>query len=312
MTETIVEARVEGGRPEWLSREEFPFRSRWLAVAGTKVHYLDEGEGPTMVFVHGGPAWLFVWRDVLRVLRSEFRCVAVDLPGAGLSAAPVDGGATLPAMAEAVAGVVSALDVRDAVLVVQDVGGPVALAAAVREPERWSGLVVSGSFAWPLTRTNPEVVRMLRFVGSRPFRLVNRWTNLLARLTSTSAGVGRRLSREGRRAFRGPFRDAWRRDHAVRLLGDVVRRERFLAELEAALRAHLAELPAPLLFGEADPGRKAGFEDRFAELLPRSRRRVVAGAHHFPQAEAPEEVAESIRAWYAAEVSAPRASRGRP
>lgn len=74
-------------RPAWLSAAEFPFTSRELAIDGHLVHYVDEGDGPTRVFVHAGPAWSFVYRDLIVPLRDQFRCVAPDLPGTGLSRA---------------------------------------------------------------------------------------------------------------------------------------------------------------------------------------------------------------------------------
>jgi pimeloyl-ACP methyl ester carboxylesterase len=54
---------------------------------GHTVHYVDEGSGPTLLFLHGNPTWSFVYRDVIRSLRDEFRCIAVDYPGFGLSSA---------------------------------------------------------------------------------------------------------------------------------------------------------------------------------------------------------------------------------
>lgn len=50
------------GRPSWLPREEFPFESRFLTVDGHRVHYVDEGSGPTLLFVVAGAAWSFVFR----------------------------------------------------------------------------------------------------------------------------------------------------------------------------------------------------------------------------------------------------------
>ncbi|MHB8341757.1 MAG: alpha/beta fold hydrolase [Mycobacteriales bacterium] len=48
---------------------------------------MDEGSGPTLLFLHGNPTWSFVCRDVIRTLRAEFRCIALDYPGFGLSTA---------------------------------------------------------------------------------------------------------------------------------------------------------------------------------------------------------------------------------
>src|SRR5215831_8345477 len=80
---------IESRRPDWLSRRLFPFESRFLSAEGTRFHYVDEGGGPTLLFLHGGPMSSFMWRHSLGVLRHRHRCVAVDLPGLGLSQTPL-------------------------------------------------------------------------------------------------------------------------------------------------------------------------------------------------------------------------------
>ncbi|MCY3966326.1 MAG: hypothetical protein OXG83_14925 [Acidobacteria bacterium] len=73
-------------RPDWVSDDLFPFESRFLDLPPDhRMHYIDEGEGEPIVFVHGNPAWSFLFRHPIRELRSEFRCVALDHIGFGLS-----------------------------------------------------------------------------------------------------------------------------------------------------------------------------------------------------------------------------------
>src|SRR4029453_5612281 len=76
-----------GERPDWVSAELFPFTSRFLDIDGHWGTSVDEGTGPALLFLHGNPVWSFVYRDVIRALRGQFRCVAVDYPGFGLSSA---------------------------------------------------------------------------------------------------------------------------------------------------------------------------------------------------------------------------------
>src|SRR3989442_6388581 len=52
-----------------------------------RIHYIDEGSGPILFFLHPGIGWSFMYRDIIKELRSRFRCVAPDLPGFGLSSA---------------------------------------------------------------------------------------------------------------------------------------------------------------------------------------------------------------------------------
>ena len=72
-------------RPNWLSDNLFPFASRFFASPdGHLTHYVDEGDGPAIVFVHRNPAWSFEFRELLKGLRSDFYCIAFDPIGFGL------------------------------------------------------------------------------------------------------------------------------------------------------------------------------------------------------------------------------------
>jgi haloalkane dehalogenase len=70
-----------GSRPAWVDDDLFPFESRFLTLDGHTIHHVDEGAGPTLLFLHGNPTWSFVYRDVIGALRDEFRCIALDYPG---------------------------------------------------------------------------------------------------------------------------------------------------------------------------------------------------------------------------------------
>jgi hypothetical protein len=75
------------GRPAWVSDELYPFESHYADVAGSRVHYIDEGSGPPLLLLHGNPTWSFLYRDIVKGLRDSYRCIAVDHPGFGLSRA---------------------------------------------------------------------------------------------------------------------------------------------------------------------------------------------------------------------------------
>jgi haloalkane dehalogenase len=66
----------------------FPFQSRWLETDGIRMHYVDQGEGRPILMCHGNPTWSFLYRKLIGRLQGQFRCVAVDYPGFGLSDRP--------------------------------------------------------------------------------------------------------------------------------------------------------------------------------------------------------------------------------
>ena len=66
----------------------FPFESKFVAVHGSKMHYVDVGEGDPILFLHGNPASSYLWRNIIPHLSGQGRCVAVDLIGMGKSDHP--------------------------------------------------------------------------------------------------------------------------------------------------------------------------------------------------------------------------------
>jgi haloalkane dehalogenase len=69
-------------------REHFPVEHRFLELDGAQIHYVDEGSGDTLLLLHGNPAWSFLYRKIIEGLNDEYRCVAFDFPGYGMSTAP--------------------------------------------------------------------------------------------------------------------------------------------------------------------------------------------------------------------------------
>ena len=123
---------------------DFPFTSRYEEVDGLRLAYLDEGEGPPVVFFHGEPTWSFLWRKVIPPIRDAgFRCIAPDYAGFGRSDKPTDlGFYTYDRHVELVAELLERLDLRGATAVVHDWGGPIGLRLAVEHADRFDRLVV--------------------------------------------------------------------------------------------------------------------------------------------------------------------------
>lgn len=298
----------EDENPSWLARDEFPFESRFLEIDGHRIHFVDEGEGPTLLFVVAGAAWSFVFRGLIERLREEFRCVALDFPGAGLSRAAAGYRQSIEAASHVLERFVLELGLDDMTLVVHDLGGVVAFGVAARHPDRVRAMAVTETFGWPLSQENPKVARMLRLVSGRTFRVMNGATNLLAWTTSTSLGVGRHLTPAGKRAFRGPYRDRRFRAHALSMLGDAAHAEASLRNVDRALRTILSDRPLLLVYGGRSPTLREGFPDQWKARFPDAKLLVVDGAHHFPQMDEPDVVAQAIRSWWYESVARPSES----
>ena len=151
---------VGAGRPRWLPRgdptgsqdELYPFESRYFETPdGQRMHYVDEGAGAPIVFVHGNPSWSFEFRRLIEGLRGHFRCIAPDHIGFGLSSRSDRREDHHPAAhAERFAALLDHLAVRDATLFMGDWGGPIGLEFARRHPERVARLVIANTWCWPV------------------------------------------------------------------------------------------------------------------------------------------------------------------
>lgn len=270
-------------------------------VDGVPTHYVDVGRGPVLLFVHGGPAWSFTWRGVIARLRDDFRCVALDLPGFGLSPAPA-ARFGLREYARAVRRFVETLDLRDATLVANDTGGPIGFRAAASLPGRFRALVAVDTFAFRLDDF-AQVRLMLRLTSSPPARVLNRWLDFLPRAVTSFGTPLHRWQAAERAEYLAPFAAPEARDRCMDLLRALVREPEYLAELERELAA-IADRPLLTVFGSGDPVRRAGFPERFAALFRDCTQHVVPGAKHFTHEDDPESLARHLRAWYAARVSA--------
>jgi len=284
--------------PNWVDRENYPFQHKWMLLDGHRIHYVDEGSAdkPVLLFVHPGPGWSFTYRYQIEHLRSEFRCVAPDLPGYGLSEAAHRYSFTLMEQGRVLEKFVKTLDLRHIVLWMNDGGGPTAILALAQQPERVIGLVVGGTFGWSLKRY-PGVSRPLWLVTGAVFRVINRYANLLSRSMGSSMALGTRsLSKTERTNYAGPFRDRNARNRPLKLFRSFLDPETQL-ELDRALPA-FHDKAVLIQFGDRDPMTRQKWPERWAEEIPRHSTHLLPGVKHFTFEDAPKETVENFRAWW--------------
>ncbi|OBK91143.1 alpha/beta fold hydrolase [Mycolicibacter sinensis] len=283
-------------RPAWVDDELFPFESRFLDLGGHRVHYVDEGSGPVLLFLHGNPTWSFDYREVIAALRPDFRCVAVDYPGFGLSSA-APGYRYLPAEHAAVVGAfVEALALSGVTVVAHDWGGPIGLAAVQQHPKVFDRLVLTNTWAWPVGA--PLVQIMSHVMGSPIGRLLIRQFNLFV---NVMIPVGHRLTKptgEEMAHYQKALDSAARREASAVFPREITASRAFLADIESGL-PDIAALPALIIWGDADFAFGDNELRRWEQTLADHETVIVKGAGHFVPSDAPEQFAEAIRRWHA-------------
>jgi pimeloyl-ACP methyl ester carboxylesterase len=123
---------------------ENPVAHRYADLGGVRLHYVEAGEGPLVVLLHGFPEFWFSWRFQIPALaEAGFRVVAPDMRGYNLSDKPTGVESyALDRLARDVERLIGALGEERAVVVGHDWGGIVAWAAAMLHPERVERLVI--------------------------------------------------------------------------------------------------------------------------------------------------------------------------
>jgi pimeloyl-ACP methyl ester carboxylesterase len=132
---SIVIAGALGAKPGW--------KHRHATVNGVRLHYVEQGKGPLMLFLHGFPEFWYSWKDLLPEFARDHRAVALDMRGYNLSAKP-EGVEQyrVPLIVEDVRALAAKFGARKFVLVGHDWGGVIAWAFAAQHPELLDKLII--------------------------------------------------------------------------------------------------------------------------------------------------------------------------
>jgi haloalkane dehalogenase len=276
----------------------YPFESRWQVVDGLPVHYIDEGQGQPLLFLHGNPTWSFLYRDIVRGLRDRYRCIALDYPGMGLSGKPRDHDrGDYRFTPEEHSGVlrrfVQALDLTDLTVMVQDWGGPIGMGMMTAMPERIARIVIGNTWAWPMDGLDIQLFS--RGLGSGLGRqLILRRNLFVEKLLPGGVRDRSRMTPEVMACYRGPYPTAADREPTAVLPLAITRSRPFLAELESRL-PRLADKPVQLLWGHKDMAFKERELYRWRGLFPHARVEHLRRASHFIQEDAPDQIVKTIQ-----------------
>jgi pimeloyl-ACP methyl ester carboxylesterase len=258
-----------------------------VRLHGRTVGYLEAGEGPVLLLLHGMAGTCENWERTIAPLARGHLVIAPDFPGHGESE-PGGGDYSLGGLASGLRDLLAVLGHDRATLVGHSLGGGVAMQFAYQFPEIVERLVLVSSGG-----LGPEVSPLLRAaalpgadlfigatasVGQKVGSLVGRGLGLVglrpsADVSEVARGYASLADRERRRAFLGTLRG---------VVGTEGQR------VAATDRLYLAEaVPVLIVWGERDPIIPVGHGEEAHELLPGSRLEVFPGIGHLPQIEDP-------------------------
>jgi len=273
-------------------RDLYPFTSRWFDTSQGRLHYIDEGSGPPILFCHGNPTWSFLYRNVIVGLRDRFRCIAPDYLGFGLSDRPTGYGYTVEEHARVVGELVDSLGLDGYVSMGQDWGGPVTMAIDTARADRVRGIVLGNTWFWPA-----DTLKMTAFsavMSSRPLQSAILKRNFFVERL-LPIGTTRTLTALEMEHYRAVQPSPEARRGVAELPRQILAARPLLQRLAQQVPAILGAKPALFVWGMKDfafspaatlPRMRAVFDDRVVVELP--------DANHFMQEDAPERIAAAI------------------
>ncbi|RMG37164.1 MAG: alpha/beta fold hydrolase [Planctomycetota bacterium] len=261
------------------------------------MHYVDEGAGEPLLFVHGNPTWSFAFRHLIRSLRSHYRVVAVDHVGCGLSDKPRRYEYTLRQHRDNLVALIDALDLHQATLIGHDWGGCIGTAAVLCRPDRFRRLVYMNTAAFVADRL-PWRIAVCRWPLIGP--LLVRGLNGFSRAALRMAVADRRsLTPAARCGYLAPY-SCWADRIAIqRFVEDIPvsprhPSRRLLEEIQQGLST-LRDRPTLLVWGMKDWCFTPAFLRRFVDVFPDADVVEVPEAGHWVFEDAPEATLSAIR-----------------
>lgn len=278
----------------WLNTQEYPFTSHYFSLpAGHRLHYVDEGQGPVLLFVHGTPSWSFDFRQQIKGLCGSYRCVALDHVGFGLSDKPECYDYRPQQHARNLEHLIEHLGLRDLTLIVHDFGGPIGLAYAVQHPGNVRHLIILNSWLWNASQA-PEFVKIRPVLASPFLAWLYRWFNFSPRFLLPSSFGARPLSKALRRQYTAPFCRARERNGTVGFAQALLHEQPWFGVLGQQL-PRLREHPVLLLWGMQDKFFGPAYLRRFASAFRQPTVVELPTCGHVPQEEEAEAVLHHLR-----------------
>ena len=192
---------------------DWPFEPKYVEISDSlRVHYVDEGSGPTVLLLHGEPTWAYLYRKMIPILvASGCRVIAPDLVGFGRSDKPTlrddyTYGRHLRWLTESIDAISDSTDLGPLTMFCQDWGGLLGLSHMARNAEKYRGVVASNTgvpLGKDFLRTSEDAFARWRQYSQdlNPFLA----SACLAGESTPIEGMACDLSTEERKAYDAPF-----------------------------------------------------------------------------------------------------------
>ncbi len=278
-------------------RFEYPFKENYQEIDGVRLHYVDEGSGPSIVMFHGQPTWSYLYRKMIPPLvAAGYRCVAPDLMGFGLSDKPTKESVyALQRHVELVTGLIERLGLQGITTVGQDWGGPIGLRYAIDHRDNVRALVILNTLVRPMKI--PLFFKVMFRSGGFSSFLIRR-VDLFRKMAFGGGLMFKRpLDSRAREQYKMPHPKAAMRAGIAAFPNMIPTSTKhpnyeYVSEIDRTLATW--DVPVLVMFSDKDIAFKVEEGQRIAKMVPNGRFQVVHNAGHYLQEDAGEEIAERM------------------
>jgi pimeloyl-ACP methyl ester carboxylesterase len=276
----------------WLDKLEYPFNSNYFDINGQKLHYIDEGKGETILFVHGTPSWSFDYRNIIKDLKENYRCIAIDHIGFGLSDKPEHYDYSTQNHSKTLEkfGLEKQLD--NITLVVHDFGGSIGLNFAIQHPQKVKKLVILNSWLWS-SKTDPDFIKLSKILKNPLLPFLYRYLNFSPKFILPKSFGDHKLSNRLLRQYTKPFANKTQRNGALAFAKSLLNDQDWFEELWNK-RQTISTKPTLFIWGMKDPMIKPHNLEKFQSGFTNSTTLKLETSGHFPQEEQPKKVIKAI------------------
>ena len=273
-------------------KDLYPFTSLYFDLNPYKLHYLDEGEGEVLLFLHGNPTWSFYYRSLIQNFQGRYRCVAPDHIGCGFSDKPQDYSYTLTTHIDNLEKLVGFLALKNITLMVHDWGGAIGMGLAVRKPELIKRLVLFNTASF-LSMDIPLRIGLCRMplLGTILIRYLNLFVRGVLRF-----GLKRRkrLTQNVRAGYLAPYDTFENRIANLKFVQDIPMEQAVpsysvIQYIERNLK-QFDGYPILIIWGSEDFCFNVKFLNKWREIFPRAEVREVCNAGHLVVEDASDEI----------------------
>ncbi len=281
----------------WINRDLFPFKSHFAEIDGHRMHYVDEGEGIPILFSHGTPEWSFGWRDLVEGLRGQYRCIALDHLGFGLSDKPADADYSVQAHAARLEKFIEKLQLPDFHIVANDFGLSISLAYAVNHPERVQKISIFNGWMWPLS-SDPHYAKAAKVMRTWFGRVMYKYFNFPVNVVMPAAfGDKKKLTKEVHRHYKMALPDPASRTAAYAFTYELLDAELFWADLWQR-RERISGKPFLVFWGMKDAFVPPYELEKWEKALTNASIVRLENAGHFAQEEEPERMIAELKLFF--------------